>query len=293
MIDDHQMGVAFERLDPPLELRTSGSTVLARRDRAQLLAQFEAMDGAPVRGLRRFFKLQEKVASVLWPLLDDASLLPPLTPSRVLKHAVRLPRYLPLATLTGRPLWRVLERYGLTEFTPLVSWLDSQCQITVQCGVREAEAPFALAALDYHHRGAVHVKGGIGELAWGIARAVEACGGTVRFGAPARDVRREGDRWTLRAGGETYRAPHVVFNCLPQDAARIAGVQHRSLDKLSERVRDGWSAGMLFRTVRPPRAAGPEPRHIEAVMDEAAPFLEGNHVFLSIEIGRASCRERV
>lgn len=282
MIDEHRMDVAYERLDPPLELRTGAATVHARRDRAQLLADFEAMEGAPVRRLRRFFKLQEKVASALWPLLDDAKLLPPLTPGRILKHALRLPRYLPMATLAGRPLSRVLERYGLMDFTPLVSWLDSQCQITVQCGVREAEAPFALAALDYHHRGAVHVKGGIGELAWGIARAVEQCGGIVRFGAPVRGIESIGGAWSLRVRGETFRAPHVLFNGLPQDAARLAGLEHRTLQKLGARVKAGWSAGMLFRTVRPPIDAGPKARHVELVLDESAPFLEGNHVFVSI-----------
>ncbi|MEM9379720.1 MAG: FAD-dependent oxidoreductase [Planctomycetota bacterium] len=282
-IDAHGMDVSYERLDPPLEMRTPTSTVHARRDRDLLRAQFEAMDGAPVRGIRRFFRLQERVAAALWPTLDDVALLPPLTPSRVLKHALRLPRYAPLARLVGRPLWRVLERYGLTEFEPLVSWLDAQCQITVQCGVRDAEAPFALAALDYHHRGAVHVRGGIGELAWGMARAIERLGGTVRFGAPVRSAERDPrGRWSVSAGGETLSAPHIVFNALPQDAARLAGLDDPSLARMARRVEGGWSAAMLFRTVRPPREAGASARHLELVADPNQPFLEGNHVFLSI-----------
>lgn len=281
-IERYGIDVSFERLDPALELRTGSAVVRASRDRAALRAQFEAMAGAPVKGLRRFFRLQERVAAALWPVLDDEDLLPPLTPRRVARHLLRLPRYAPLARLVGRPLWAVLGRFGLQGFTPFVSWLDSQCQITVQCGVREAEAPFALAALDYHHRGAVHVRGGIGELAWGLVDAFQALGGDVRFGATVREARREADGWTVRVGTERFRARHLVCNTLPQDAARIAGVEHAGLDRLARRVRRGWSAGMLYRTVEPPAGIDPGPRHLELVADETAPFVEGNHVFLSI-----------
>ena len=281
-IDQHGMDVRYEQLDPPLELRTSEAVVYARRDRAALLAQFEALAGAPLEGLRRFFSLQERVAAALWPTLDDTDLLPPMTPRRIWRHALRLPRYLPLARLVGRPLWSVLERYGLTQFRPLVAWLDAQCQITVQCGVREAEAPFALAALDYHHRGAVHVVGGIGELAWGMVHALQGLGATVRFGAPVKRVDRDGERWVVRAKAEEFSAPHVLLNMLPRDAASLAGLAHPTLAKLGARVATGWSAGVLFRTVRPPQDASPKARHIELVADPDEPFLDGNHVFLSI-----------
>ena len=283
-IERHSMDVEFEHLDPPLELRTPGMSLTARRDRRALIEQFEALPGAPVKSLRRFFALQEKVAAALWPTLEDTSLLPPLTPRRALRHSVRLPRYWPLARWAGRPLWSILERYDLTGFEPLVTWLDSQCQITVQCGAREAEAPIALAALDYHHRGAVHVKGGIGRLAWGMVRAIEGLGGTVSFGAPVKRAwRSPGEGWVVKAGKQEHSARHVVFNALPQDASRIAGIEDsRSLQSMGKRVDDGWSAAMLFRTVHPPVGAGPKARHIELVGDVDQPFLEGNHVFLSI-----------
>lgn len=283
-IERHSMDVEFERLDPPLELRTPERVLFARRDRRELREQFESLPGAPVEGLRRFFKLQERVAAALWPTLDDTTLLPPLTLRRALRHSLRLPRYLPLARWAGRPLWSVLERYGLTEFEPLVTWLDSQCQITVQCGAREAEAPIALAALDYHHRGAVHVKGGIGQLAWGMVRAIEGLGGEVAFGAPVKRARYEpGSGWVVKAGKQEYTARHVIFNALPQDAARMAGIESSaSLNSMAGRVEDGWSAAMLFRTVRPPSGVGANPRHVELVGDPGQPLLDGNHVFLSI-----------
>jgi phytoene dehydrogenase-like protein len=283
-IERYGMDVKYEHLDPPLELRSPHGVLHARRDRDALWSQFESLPGAPVEGLRRFARLQERVASALWPTLDDVRLLPPLTPARVLRHALRLPRYLPLTRLAGRTLWSVLERFGLTHFDPLVTWLDSQCQITVQCSVREAEAPFALAALDYHHRGAVHVKGGIGQLAWGMVHAIEGLGGTVRFGAPVRRGSRDANgTWVLKAGRDEISSKHVLFNALPQDVARILDLEDSSLLRsMAERVRDGWSAAMLFRTVRAPRGAGPGARHIELVRDPKQPLLEGNHVFLSI-----------
>ena len=77
-------------------------------------------------------------------------------------------------------------------------------------------------------------------------------------------------------------APHIVFNTLPQDAARIAGLDDPVLKRLSRRVSGGWSAGMIFRTVRPPEGCGPGAQHLEMVADPGAPFLEGNHVFMSI-----------
>jgi len=288
-IDRHGMDVDVTHLDPGLELRTPRATVRASRDRARLLAQFEAMEGAPRDGLRRFFALQEQVASALWPTLDDTALLPPLTPARVLRHARRLPSYLPLARLAGRTLWSVLGRFGLQGFAPLVDWLDAQCQITIQCSAREAEAPFAFAALDYHHRGAAHVRGGIGELAWGMSEAIERLGGAVRYGTPLKPNHvlggppLDGGPWRVEApGGVSARAPRLLLNMLPQDALRLTGVRHAGLERLAARVRRGWSAGMLYRVVRPPAGAGAEAHHLELVADPARPFLEGNHVFLSI-----------
>ncbi len=282
-IERYDMDVEYEHLERPVQLRTPSHVIDATRDRQQLLSQFEALPGAPVASLRRFFGLQKKVAAALWPTLDDTRLLPPLTPMRVLRHSQRLPTYLPLLSLVDRPLWSVLKRLGLTEFSPLVNWLDSQCQITVQCGVREAEAPFALAALDYHHRGAVHVKGGIGQLAWGMVRALEGLGATVRFGAAVKRAWEQDGHWAVKAGTESVHGKHLVFNTLPQDAKAIGNLGDSMwYESMTRRVEDGWSAGMLFRTVIPPRGVGPSARHIELVRDPEKPLVEGNHVFLSV-----------
>lgn len=288
-IDAHDIDVEVTHLDPGLELRTPRAVVRASRDRAALLAQFEAMEGAPREGLRRFFALQERVASALWPTLDDTALLPPLTPARALRHAARIPRYLPLARLAGRTLWSVLGRFGLQGFEPLLHWLDAQCQITIQCSAREAEAPFALAALDYHHRGAAHVRGGIGELAWGMSEAIQRLGGSVHYQTPLKPAHvlggppKDASPWRIRGpGGAEVRAPRLLLNMLPQDALRLTGVRHAGLERLAARVRGGWSACTLYRVVRPPDGFGAGAHHLELVADPDAPFLEGNHLLLSI-----------
>jgi phytoene dehydrogenase-like protein len=47
-------------------------------------------------------------------------------------------------------------------------------------------------------------------------------------------------------------------------------------------VDGGWGAAMLYLVARPPEGAPAEPRHLELVADPGAPFIEGNHVFVSV-----------
>jgi len=276
--------VTVSFLERPVELRAGAEHVVtAHRDRQRFVAELCQLPGAPVAAVQRFFALQERVAALLWSLFDEPALLPPLTPSSLLRHLARLPRYAPLAPLVGRSLGSVLERYGLLGWSPLRAWFDAQCQITVQCSAREAEAAFALAALDYHHRGAAHVHGGIGHLAEGLGRAIAACGGIVQKRSAVTRVERDGDHWLVTARGTTYRARSVVLNVLPQVAARIVrGVPAERFASAAARVREGWGAAALFRTLVPPPGAPEGPLHLELVDDPNAPFLAGNHVFLSI-----------
>jgi len=66
--------------------------------------------------------------------------------------------------------------------------------------------------------------------------------------------------------------------------------------RLSDRVREGWGACMLYRVARTPEEAATGPAHLELVLDESRPFLEGNHVFCSIsgagDEGRAPAGHR-
>ena len=291
-IHAHDIPVDIDFIDPLVELRAPGFKLLARADRKALQSQFLTMPGAPTRELQAFFSEQARVADALWSIMDEPALLPPFGPVELLRHAARIPRYLPLVRTIGRTMVSVLERHGLAGFRPLRIYLDALSQITVQCGVNEAEAPFAMATMDYYFRGTGHVRGGIGQLAWGLVRAFEALGGEVAMSTRVQALHHRDDHWEVVTRRGTWRARKVVANLLPQDVRRLTGETESSpfLDRLTAQVEDGWGAVMLYNVVRPPKGAGPHPKHLELVADPDQPFIEGNHVFCSISGDREGDR---
>lgn len=286
LIDRHHLDVPVHFLDPVVTLRSPTGSFAVPARREELVERFASLPGAPAERVRAFFAAQRRVADLLWEVLDDPSLLPPLTLPAFLLHAGRAPRYLGLVPLLGKPLARVLEQHGLLGFAPLTTFLDALCQITIQCSAREAEAPFALATMDYYFRGTGHVQGGIGTLAWALARAVERLGGEVRLATSARRVEREGRDFTVHTRRGPVRARRVLANMLPQSVASLldsaaAADAGPALVRLSERVQTGWGAAMLYLAAVPPAGAD-GPCHVEIVQDPMAPFVEGNHLFCSI-----------
>lgn len=278
----HDIDVGIEALDPVLELRAPGLRLPVAASREAHVAALCALPGAPVPALRSFFAEQAQVAETLWSLFDDPTLLPPFDWSALRRHLSQLHRYAPLLRLVGRPLRHVVARHGLGGFAPLRIWLDAVCQITVQASSDEAEAPFALAAMDYTFRGASHVRGGIGQLAWGLLRAAERQGAEVHLASRVRGLRREGDIWVADVRGRQLRARHVVANLLPQ-ALRplVAGTgPSQRLAQLERRVETGWGAVMLY--LRVGEQARTTPHHLELVQDPDRPFTDGNHLFASV-----------
>ena len=281
--------VRFDRLAVPIELRTPAMTLPVPDDRDALIATFCDMPHAPVERIRDFFAEQGRVAEALWPIFDDPTRLPPLSWSAVGWHLRRLPRYLPLLRLVGRSLSDVLRHHRLHTFAPLRHYLNALSQITVQADIDTAEAPFAMATMDYCFRGTGHIHGGIGELAWAMLRAIEGLGGTVRLSSRVRSLSRDSGVWTVKARGEPLRAPLVIANLLPQALSALLPESPAALAPLTAAVESGWGAAMLYRTVR--LDTHPEPYHLELIADPEAPFIEGNHVFCSVsgldERGRA------
>jgi phytoene dehydrogenase-like protein len=298
-ITRHGLDVTIDWLDPVIELRTPSQTMTIGRDRAAWIESISSLPGAPREALAAFFALQGRVADALWALLDDPSLLPPLGASALLRHVARLPRHAALLPLLGRPLAAVLERYGLERFTPLRTLLDGLCQITVQCSSAEAEAPFALATMDYCFRGTGHVRGGIGVLARALLDAVARLGGEVRLPSRVRALVPIEGGYRVETRHGPVRARQVIANLLPGDLRRLLGAETGALprlDRLDEEVRRGWGAVMLYLVARAPEGASPEPRHLELIGDPSLPFVEGNHLFVSIsgeqDEGRAPRRHR-
>jgi phytoene dehydrogenase-like protein len=192
-----------------------------------------------------------------------------------------VPRYLPLLRQVGRPLASVLRRHGLDEWTELRRVLEPLCRITVQVGVDEAEAPFALGALDAMVRGAAHVHGGMGALADALVEAVRRAGGRVRFADRARGLRAEAGGWRVDARKGALWAPRVLANVLPQQLTALSGVDTPSLRRLSARVEGGWGAAMAYLQVAS-EGLPLEAHHLDLVADPDAPWLAGNHVFCSV-----------
>ncbi|WP_437725229.1 phytoene desaturase family protein [Sorangium sp. So ce861] len=281
----HGLDVAVDWIDPLVELRTPSLRLPIGRDREALVSALAELPGAPAAGVRAFFAYQARIADTLWALFDDPALLPPLGAGALVRHAASAPRYAALLPVLGRPLEGVLARFGVAGFAPLRHYLDGLCQITVQCGVAEAEAPFAMATMDYYFRGTGHVRGGIGALAWALVRAVERLGGDVRMATRVRSLEPgpEGFRAGTRSG--EIRARHVIANLLPQDLRALLGAAPGALprlDRLAIDVEGGWGAAMLYLVARAPEGASPAAHHLELVQDPGAPFVEGNHLFVSV-----------
>ena len=274
-IDRHGLDVELAWPDPVVTFRSPELAIEVPRARAGLVEHFCGLPGAPAERIRRFFRRQQRVADVLWEVLDDPELLPPIRWTRHLPRAFKYMRLLPLA---GTSLGRVLETHGLADFAPLVRYLDALCQITVQCSARDAAAPFALSVMDYYYRGTAHVVGGIGKLAWGLVEGIRACGGEVRFADGVRGLRQEADTWIVESRTGEARAPLVLANLLPAALRELTGITSKRLDRLATQVETGWGACMLYLDVEP---FGP-PQHFQVVQDPALPLQDGNHLFLSL-----------
>jgi phytoene dehydrogenase-like protein len=283
-IDRHGLEVETDLLDPVVELRSPLGSVRVPGDRDAFVRSFLQAPGAPVRELTALFDRQRRIADLLWSLFERDELLPPFGLRQAMEHAGSAGEYLKIAPLVGRTLGSVLRQYRLESYEPLRVYLDALCQITVQCPAREAEALFALAAMDYYFRGTRHVRGGVGSLAWGLVKAIRSLGGEVRFANRVFRLSREGSLWRLEVRRGDVVAPVVAANLLPQSLRHLAGFQPgeiRSLDRLSQRVEEGWGAAMLYRVVRAPKDTSREAAHLALVHDPEKPFIEGNHVFCS------------
>jgi phytoene dehydrogenase-like protein len=294
----HGLGdrVEVEWLDPVVVLRGPFGALPVWRDRARFVDSLCTLPDAPSAPLRAFFEKQRRVADTLWSLFDDPDLLPPFGPTALCRHAGRMLRYAPFASLVGRTLSAVIDDENLRSFKPFDAWIRAMCQITVQCPPEEVEAPFALGALDYPWRGTGHVRGGIGVLASGLTDALRAQGAEVRFANRVGSIEPGASGWRVTTRRGLLEAPVVVANLLPADLARCASLDLDTsprLRRLDAGVRTGWGAAMQYLTLAPSRdGLDAEPRHLECIDDADAPFIEGNHVFVSIgapdALGRSS-----
>ena len=290
MLARHGVTVPIQPLEPVVEVRTPHLRHAVGRGPNALRASLAAL--APHGDVEGFTRMVAATAGALRPLLRDANLLPPLGVRALWRHTARLPAYLPLLGLVGRPLATVLRRYGL-DTGPVRQLLEPLCWVTVQVGVDEAEAPFALAALDAMTTGACHVVGGMGALADGLVEAVRRAGGEVRFAHRVKAIAPADGGWEVHTRHGVLQAPQVFANVLPQ------GLHHLLRSRPAQRARASpaergppkggtpgggdtlWGAAMLYLSVDG-RHLPPEAAHLDLCTDPEAPYLDGNHVFVSV-----------
>lgn len=299
-IEGHGLDVQFQPLDPVVEMRADNLQLSIPRTRSEFIERIAAVPGVPTAKVRQFFAWQKKVADALWELFDDPDLLPPFDVKNLFRHFKRSPRYLILAPLVGRSVGDVLRKRGLWEVAPLRTYLNALCQITVQTSADEAEAPFALAAMDYFFRGTGHIHGGIGNFAHALVGAIEELGGQVYLADAVWKLRRHDDHWRIESRRRTIAATDVVANLLPHNLADILGGPPSDwppLAGLAENVTQGWGAAMLYLGVDAERITNAKAHHLELIDDSSSPFIEGNHIFCSVgaadEIQRAPRGQRV
>lgn len=289
--DKWDLGVRFDPLDPLVELRTNQWSLAVPPDPKTFVRRFGELPGANPEALSRFFGTQRRVADALWKLFEDPTLLPPLNGSSIVRHLGRSLSYGPVVRWMGRPLSDVVSQHGLGGWQPLRVYLDAVSQITVQARSAEAEAPFAMAAVDYFFRGTGHVHGGIGSLAWALTEAIERAGGTVLLANRVRGIHREDGVWRIDTRNGELRAETVVANVLPHSLSGMTKPKmNGALRDVEASVESGWGAAMLYLAVDSNAVRGPEAHHLQLIDDDSAPFVEGNHVFCSVSA--ANERER-
>ena len=296
LIKRYSMPVTIDWIDPLVEMRTPSWSLPVGRSRRDLLQQLIDL-GVPKVPLQAFFKEQRQVADTLWALFDDPDLLPPFNLKSILTHLRNVPQYTKLLSYVGRSLHQVLARHQLHDSEPLVTFLNALCQITIQTDIYTAEAPFALATMDYYFRGTGHVRHGIGALATAMVDAFKENGGTMHYTTRVKEISREHDGWHLTTNKRPIRARRVIGNLLPQAAEKLCPLLSTSRTQgLKNRLDDGWGAAMLYFVVKHTDRLPDKALHVEAVQDVSSPFMEGNHIFASLsglaDEGRAPEGER-
>ena len=236
-IERHGMEVEFQTHDPIVQLRAPDFNIDIGQDRHALIRQFSDMPGAPVRGLVKFFHNQKAIADILWEVMNDERLLPPFGAKELLAHAMRTPKYTKLLPLVCKPLSKAVKSWGAGDFEPLRIYLDALCQITVQVPSHEAEAPFAMGAMDYYFRGTGHIRGGIGNLATAMVRAIDDSVGEIH----KRPLREAGFS-VLKAADIPSVLVEVGFLSTDRDLENLQDPEWRA--KMARGIRDGilaWS----------------------------------------------------
>lgn len=290
--------LALSPLDPVVEVRTPEFQLSIPAQRQAFVAEILAQSRPRARdGLARFLDFQGRVADYLWGFLEDPRALPPFHLREALAAAPRALRGVFLLPWLGRSLEDVLVHFGVAQEEPLRSHLEALCQITVQCPPQEAEAVVALSVMDYYFRGVREVPGGVGKLAEALVRGIEAEGSKVSLAHRVRSLEPCPGGYRIEHRSGVLRARNLAFNGLPEALPELyRGELPAWLETLTQGVRSGWSACMLYLVCEDSEDLPASGGHFDLTRDPRDLRIRGNHVFVSVssrgDRGRAPAGER-
>ena len=294
-IQKHGWDVQFQELQPIIDFRGLGWQVAISPVRSETVAAFLALpsianDPKLVHNVKHFFTYQEQIADILWPIFDDAARLPPFSAEALRWHVGRSWHYPKLWPLLNQSLYNVLCRFGLQDCAPIIEYCNALCQITIQCGVQDAEAVFALSAMDYVFRGTGHIHGGIGELSWAMWNSIEKMGGMTSLSDQVKSLEWLGaeEGWKVQTRKGMVQSKIIIANTLPDSlkmmiSSSLISVQPKKwLNHVEENLSKSWGACMFYLLIKDHPDLPSAAHHYQAFANPQQPLQEGNHIFCSL-----------
>lgn len=239
-------------------------------------------DGEP------FWIWQERIATVLWTMVQEGWAWPPQRLRDLLRNLQAL-RATGFAALRQGDLGWIRDA-----FRPVASRLpsgnrrlrelvDGQLWISAQTTAERANALYAAVALDLPHTGVGWLTGGIGTIAARLAAAILQRGGQIRYRheVVAVQLQRDGAFRVEIRGHGALEAEGVILNMPPSAAARLLGEAAPARWRRAPAVPpDGWGAFVVYAAVAEDVIPRDLPLHHQIL--QVGPLEEGGEVFLSI-----------
>ena len=255
---------------------------------------------AKLPGTEKFWRLQEKLATISW----DISTRPFPWPPQSVGDLWKLSQSLRPATMTAMPYLAStmgsLARSQLSDngnfqgkYDEFHAFLNAQLLISTQTTSDSANALFGSAALNLPRRGVNHVRGGIGNLARTLADWFRENVGELHFRQQIVElvVRMDGSKLLRTNKGMEVKADIVVANLTPWGLAKLLG------DKVPVPIQQTinetpatWGAFTLYLGLDTEKLPGGIAEHHQVVVNPQRPLGETNSVFISLSAAEDETR---
>lgn len=280
--------------DPVMSVHLPDGSEVTRYPDERRVAERRERFGA---GSDAFWDWQESTADAMWSLALRSPPWPPTT----MREAGRLvgagvgwasadmrARIVMAPSLAADALRPVAAHLSNAD-DRLKRFVDAQLLIAAQATSERTNALYGAAALDLPRRGVVHLEGGMGAVAEGLADAVKRNGGTVEYRSEVQRIvmRRGWPEAVVTKRGKTYAADIVVANLPPSTLARILEADGTGgASRLSAEPpwpRDGWGAFTVYLGVEDGVIPAGASLHQQVLAGDQ--LGEGSSVFVSVSPG--------